>query len=371
MKFQEIKFFHQFNALRFFAAALVLLHHAESLRLQFGLVNLKDWGLFQNGQNAVTFFFVLSGFLITYLLLKEVKTTQTVRIKTFYLKRVYRIWPLYFLLVIIGVVIQPQLIKWFHVPYEMPYTFGETWYYFLFFFPGLVTYYFGSHLLEPLWSIGVEELFYLIWAPLVKLLKRYLLVLLVGIITIKLILFVWINHSDVPGVFRYIVRILQFESMSIGGLGAYLLFYHGPKFSAKFMNILKMCSLVLVVVLIVNPFSHYADFTQFMYDSAYAPVLKALIFGGLLLSLAYFNTKNRLLDSPWMNYLGDISYGIYMYHLLVLTGLVELIKVTHLGIWLDSTLYYVVSFGLTIGIASFSKRFIENYFLRLKSKLHH
>lgn len=370
MKFQEIKFFHQFNALRFIAAALVLLHHAESLRLQFNLFNLKGFGLFQNGQNAVTFFFVLSGFLITYLLLKELKTSQTVRVKTFYLKRVYRIWPLYFLMVIIGAVIQPQLIKWFGIPYQMPYTIGETWYYFLFFFPGLVTFYFGSHLLEPLWSIGVEELFYLIWAPLVKWLKKYLLILLLGIICLKLILFAWMNNNDVPAVLRYIVRILQFESMAVGGIGAYLLFFHGHQLKTGPVRSLKWVSLVVILVLVFNPFTALHSIDSFLKDSAYAPLVKAVFFGALLLSLAFFNKKNSVLDGKWMNYLGDISYGIYMYHLLVLTLVIDLIKITHLGNWGDSVLYYVLAFGFTIGTAALSKRVVENYFLRLKERLH-
>lgn len=370
MQFQEIKFFNQFNALRFIAASLVLVHHAESLRVQFELDNLKAFGLFQNGQNAVTFFFVLSGFLITYLLLKEIKTTQTVRIKTFYLKRVYRIWPLYFLLVFIGAVLQPQLIKWFHVPYEMPYTFGETWYYFLFFFPGLVTFYFGSHLLEPLWSIGVEELFYLIWAPLVSWLKKRLLILLFGVILIKLALFYWMNNNDVPEVLRYIVRILQFESMAIGGLGAYVLFYYGHLLKPAFMRVLKLVSMFLALLLVFNPFTHFTDYTSFLNDSAYAPLIKAVVFGSLLLGFAYFNKKNRVLDASWMNYFGDISYGIYMYHLLILTGVIEIMKMSHWGILMDSIVFYTLAFGGTIGIAALSKRFFENYFLRLKERLH-
>lgn len=93
---QTISHFYNFNALRFVAAFLVVLHHAESLRKDHRLFHLKDFGLFQNGANAVTFFFVLSGFLITYLLLKEQGKTATISIKHFYLKRVLRIWPFLF-----------------------------------------------------------------------------------------------------------------------------------------------------------------------------------------------------------------------------------------------------------------------------------
>ena len=96
--YKNIKHFEGLNALRFFAAFLVVIHHAEAVRKKNGLFNLDWLSFFKNGGNAVTFFFVLSGFLITYLLLKEDNQTGETSIKTFYLKRTLRIWPLYFLM---------------------------------------------------------------------------------------------------------------------------------------------------------------------------------------------------------------------------------------------------------------------------------
>ena len=98
--YKNIKLFPGLNSLRFMAAFLVLMHHSETIKSKHGIVNFDWLGLFKNGGNAVTFFFVLSGFLITYLLLKERHKTATTSIKNFYLKRVLRIWPLYFLLVL-------------------------------------------------------------------------------------------------------------------------------------------------------------------------------------------------------------------------------------------------------------------------------
>lgn len=134
-KYKNISFFEGLNSLRFFAAFLVVMHHSETIRKKNGLENFEWLGLFRNGGNAVTFFFVLSGFLITYLLLKENDQKKTVSVKNFYLKRVLRIWPLYFLLVVIGTLVLPELCDVLNVNYEMPYTFGEVWYYFIFFSP--------------------------------------------------------------------------------------------------------------------------------------------------------------------------------------------------------------------------------------------
>lgn len=180
--FKNITIFKGLNALRFFAAFFVLIHHGEVIRGKNGLEDFGWLGFFNNGGNGVTFFFVLSGFLITYLLLKEVVKTGRVYIKKFYLKRILRIWPLYFLLVFIGTIGLPFAFNILQIEYQMPYTIGQTWYYFLFFLPGLVTYFYGHHFLEPLWSIGVEEVFYLFWAPLMEWFKRHVFVLLISVI---------------------------------------------------------------------------------------------------------------------------------------------------------------------------------------------
>ncbi|MBV5343554.1 acyltransferase [bacterium] len=222
--YKNITLFEGLNSLRFFAAFLVVLHHAETIRKKYELPNFQDIGLFRNGDNAVTFFFVLSGFLITYLLLKENKRTNTISIKNFYIKRVLRIWPLYFLLVIIGTLIVPFVFELANINYQMPYTLSEVWFYFLFFLPGLVTYFFGHHLLEPLWSIGIEEVFYLIWAPLFKIGKQRIFVILVAIFVIKVILLILAQFWIKDPLTVYLIQMFRFEAMAIGGLGAFFIF---------------------------------------------------------------------------------------------------------------------------------------------------
>src|SRR5690606_13477827 len=98
--YSRLNYFNGLNALRFFAAYLVVLHHAEQIRMKYGLFHLKELSLFNNGSVAVTFFFALSGFLISYLLLRESESTGTVAVRKFYMRRILRIWPLYYLLVL-------------------------------------------------------------------------------------------------------------------------------------------------------------------------------------------------------------------------------------------------------------------------------
>ncbi|QEC41955.1 acyltransferase family protein [Pseudobacter ginsenosidimutans] len=118
---QPKTYFKGLNGLRFIAAFLVLMLHAELIRVKYGLFNLKDYSLFNCGHLAVEFFFVLSGFLITYLLLEEDRDTGTINIKSFYMRRVLRIWPLYYIILIIGLVLIPVAVRFMHIDYSFPF----------------------------------------------------------------------------------------------------------------------------------------------------------------------------------------------------------------------------------------------------------
>ena len=133
--YKDIKYFKGLNTLRFLAAYFVVLHHAEDIREKYELVHLKDYSLFRNGGLSVTFFFVLSGFLITYLLLKEKKKTNTVSIKKFYIRRILRIWPLYYFLVFLGTILIPFVLFIIGHDYEIPYTFNDVILYYVFLCP--------------------------------------------------------------------------------------------------------------------------------------------------------------------------------------------------------------------------------------------
>jgi peptidoglycan/LPS O-acetylase OafA/YrhL len=382
--FKTIAHFKGLNTLRFIAAFLVVIHHAESLRQDHGLQHhLKGFGLFQNGAHAVSFFFVLSGFLITYLLLKEREAKQDISVKQFYIKRIFRIWPLYFLMVIIGAIIQPYFIEWFHIPYKMPYTIGETWYYFLFFIPGLVNYFFGSNLLEPLWSIGVEEVFYLVWAPLFKWLKKHVLKLLLGVIAFKFILIglnqYWIaphvtGSQPVWGVVSYLIRIHQFEAMAIGGLGAYMVFHFGEKINRSLVYSIPAQLFfygLILVFLLFGANIEYAGWHWFFESAFGSAILPNFLFLYLIIGVSVVDKNLFTLENRFFSYLGEISYGIYMFHLLILSQIIELLKgfVAGSGIFLETLFYYGISIPLIIGVCALSKRTLEAYFERRKQRV--
>lgn len=369
---KNIAIFQGLNALRFIAALLVVLHHSETIKRKYEMDNLEWLGLFSNGGHAVTFFFVLSGFLITYLLLKERERVGTIKVKKFYLKRILRIWPLYFLLIFIGAILLPYLFSIIQIDYEMPYNLRQTWFYFLFFMPGLVTFYFGHHLLEPLWSIGVEEVFYLIWAPLFKYIKERVWVLLLSVILFKIILYVlsFVIHNEL---LSFLIAIFKFESMAVGGLGSYLIYTYGRSFTESFLFKVPI-QIIIFSTLMVFLLFHCNIHNNVWLIVFQTPVLSSLLIDFLFLYaiICISTVDNSIirLRSKTMSLLGEISYGIYMYHMLIIFGAILLLKKYLVQIsvaWSHIAFYGIVVF-CTIIVSVLSKYFFENYFLQLKRR---
>lgn len=367
----ETNYFYQFNALRFFAALLVLVGHAEALRASAGEKSLHSFDFFNNGQHGVTFFFVLSGFLITFLLLKERNKTQNVQVKSFYWKRVVRIWPLYFLLLFIGLVLQPFFIEFLKLPYEMPYSWSESILFFIAFLPGIITFYFGNHILEPLWSIGVEEWFYLIWGPLLKFVPKDLWKWIVFLLLLKLALNYFTSLTIFPPVIDYVIRMMRFEALFIGGLFACTFFT-----TSNLQNKLSKIRLVALLISILSCFLiifNGSFFDQLLLkinveDKSLNLFICSIFFGLLIWSIAWKNMKTNFLDSPFMDYLGEISYGIYMYHLVVITIVWAVLQPLNLEFKLETILYHLIGFAFTIVLAALSKTYFENPILKLKNR---
>lgn len=189
-------YFPNLNGIRFIAAFLVIIHHIEQIKNLFGLES--KWtnpAINLIGPLGVILFFVLSGFLITYLLLVEEKEMKGISIKSFYIRRILRIWPLYYLIIVLSFFLIPQisflnLTGWSDHIYD---DFFLKLVLFVFFLPNLALVLFPPvAYASQTWSVGVEEQFYLIWPILIKNVKnkkRLLYTIIFGYLFLKLILF--------------------------------------------------------------------------------------------------------------------------------------------------------------------------------------
>lgn len=103
---QDVKYFKNLDTLRALAAIIVVIGHVEFFKKNNSIPNLieSDFIIFPNGHLAVVLFFVLSGFLITYLLTIE-KESGSISFKKFYMRRILRIWPLYYLIIFLSFIL--------------------------------------------------------------------------------------------------------------------------------------------------------------------------------------------------------------------------------------------------------------------------
>jgi peptidoglycan/LPS O-acetylase OafA/YrhL len=359
-------FYHpELDVLRFVAFLAVFIHHAlprdASLYLAKGLSPaLTQWLLTakEAGAFGLDLFFALSSYLITELLLREHAQRGTFSIPAFYVRRALRIWPLYFVFLALTVLVIPTLI-----PAER---FGPIYIVsFALFFGNWVcaTHGLPFSVASPLWSISVEEQFYIGWPLLlwffgVHRLKQLAFAMLLLAVLTRIALAVYgVAH---PGV--WCNTIARLDPIALGAILAFSLKGRAPQISNA-LRVVMCVSAFVCWLLIARYFSHAGPTSIATYAlSAFASVL---------LLLAALRGKARLLSVPpfsWLVYLGRISYGLYVFHLFALTLLARLIVVPVLGIPLNFELRLVFGFLLTVALASVSYKVLEQPFLRLKER---
>lgn len=354
--------FSGLNALRFFAAFTVVIMHMHSNLGRVGLPQLPDFPILLKGLAAVSFFFVLSGFLITYLLLHERTYRGDISVKRFYLRRVFRIWPLYFLVVGFGLVFY-----WFIVPkagleFHNEYPLGL----------GIALYLgFGANILNSLfhvggmlhvtWSIAVEEQFYLFWAPAVR--KYFIgrLPQLIAAVTLLSLTINIANHFNVFGLnegWQLAIHTLQFHYMGLGAAAAYLLYYKRE----QFLNWSCFCKGSYQWLLFSSILAYFFAYKK---SDFWEPILVlplGLLFAWLIVNIGA-NPQNKVkLSNAMLSWLGQISYGIYMFHMIVVyfsSFIFQKLAIHEISMPLYFVSYFaVVSFG-TILISHLSFKLLE------------
>lgn len=366
-------YFKGLNGLRFIAASLVVFHHVSQYKYWAGKPGV--WGedslLFNFvdaiGNKAVSLFFVLSGFLISYLLMQELERTNTVALKKFYVRRILRIWPLYFVIIAIALFLLPQFVNIGNWNELLKENFTVTLILHLLILPNLMratsVQVVGA---SQAWSIGVEEQFYLIWPILMKWFKKSIPQFLVVFIVAKLLIgwFGLIAIDYVEGSlqvaldkFNTVWQLMMIEQMAVGALGAWFLYSNNEKIlKAIYSKTSQIITIILLVIILLTEGHWYLS-----------KFLEAFVFTSLIMNVSLNDRFPIKLTSTKFDMLGNMSYGIYMWHTMmiavVLTGL-EYFNFEY-GI-LYNLVAFILPYLLTLVISYLSFVYFEKPFLKFK-----
>lgn len=366
------KWFFNFDGLRFFAALLVIVTHTESIKKDFGFHSFYSYSFFTNaGPLAVTFFFVLSGFLIAYLLMHEQQqnTGRRINILKFYRKRILRIWPLYYFLVLLSYLVLPylQIFQFDDFNKSFLSTHINSLLLYLSFLPNYSNHEYGNVLyLGQVWSLGVEEFFYLFFPlglyliPSKRTLQFFILLIIASVAIIALSKF-WCNVNDpnLPLSCIYVSRY-RIYAFALGALSAYAY----TNWRTKILQLLsprqlKVSGILLFSVTIILLFTG-TDFS-FLTHPVYS-----LLFAIILFLFTTSEINISLLNHPYIIYLGKISYGIYMLHPIAIVIALRLFNIETGNAIMNVLLFDLVVIALVIGLSILSYQFFEKMFLRMR-----
>lgn len=363
-----------FDSLRFLAASAIIFCHIELVKHYRGLPALVSLStIYETGKLAVGAFFALSGFLITYLLLREKAQHGNIHTGNFYMRRILRIWPLYYLIVLLVFFVLPHfpLFQLTQQTAELQNNFAVKLIFCLLLMPQMLLVKFGPIPgAEQLWTIGTEEIFYLLWPLLLNKTKhplRFITVFIAGYFLARFSLYHFSGHApwrQHPGLLYRAYLVLYYNRIDclLLGAAAAILTYNQTGWWLKLIQLKASFVLYATIVLVL----FVAGITSFAVDYFFY----SLVFAALVSSLAtaQFNKPSTAFITEKI---GRVSYGIYMWHfiivLLVFKGLSALnLTQQHPFIWNIALYAFACLFSY---LAAFvSHQYFENYFLQLKKK---
>lgn len=356
---QQTLFFGNLDALRFLAFLSVFISHTFTVPNTGNKLTEVAYASVTMVFLGVPFFFTLSSFLISYRLLSEVKKRGEISLIAFYKNRILRIWPAYFFLLLICFVIIPFASSFLKLPET---TLPPLWP-FLFFVANFYIIKFGagfSFALTILWSISIEEQFYLLWGSLLRFLRKWLAVILIllSIISIcfsYLWLYVWYLKPE-NLVIHSVYVIQNFAA------GAALAWF-ASKNSTWFNKLRKSHFSLWLIPYILLPVS-----SVFIDEMIMMNIIKSLCFAAILFHQCFI-IHPGFEFGKWkvVNYLGKISYGLYLYHALIILVSTHLFFKQPTDDFMTTLLRSVLMLLFTILFSAASYEWMEKKFLKLKS----
>ncbi len=352
------RYFHTFDALRFIAFFTVFLTHAPVKKVPFLHYFSRSGGI------GVQFFFVLSGFLISYILLHSKQQKGSFDLKNFFIRRTLRIWPLFYAMIAVAF-LTPYLLDWIGLSYSNE-GYEPNWLASCLFLENYMM--MTTHEMpnvSPLvvmWSLCVEEHFYILWGLLFYFIpiKGIPLLIISAIIVANISRIIYFNVGlDFADLFT------NLDYFAFGAIPAYCLI-------KKESVIDWIGQLSAGTKYVVAVFTFLAVFSSAYYDFTFKLLIEPFILGGLFMAIIFFTlpTQNRLYinDNNLMSKAGIYTYGLYLYHTIIINLLNQLSNRFQLD--LDHTFtalaVSVLALLLTIGISVLSYYLFENQFLKLK-----
>jgi peptidoglycan/LPS O-acetylase OafA/YrhL len=296
------KYYPALDGLRGIAITFVVLYH-----------NFNFTDRFFFGWLGVDLFFVLSGFLITTILLDSLDNPYYFR--NFYARRALRIFPLYYLVLLIFFVAFP-LLKLF--PQRMEYFINHQLWFWFYLQNWLVSFYTpppGSNMLVHFWSLAVEEQFYLIWPFVIFLIRKtkallvFMIVFLILVVSIRGVAYSYhIQNLNYAALYTF----TRIDGICIGAIVAIL-----RKINAQYLK--KNIGVIVIILACLNFLFYFLNepYGVLPYLALCGYTTFAILIGFLVNEIAG-NTGNKILrqilEIRPLLFLGKISYGLYVFH---------------------------------------------------------
>jgi len=352
------------NELRAIAALCVIPGHVEQTKKLLGGV-ARTWFPVP-GKVGVVLFFVLSGFLITLLLLDERGATGRIDLRRFYTRRMLRIWPLYYLTVALGLLVFSrisflQLGNLSANARDLP---AGSLLLLALILPGYVAAVIPY--VAHTWSIGVEEQFYALQPIVLRALERtwLLAAFLLAVVFLDELTRPLAQRIQGMGFVLFRAQAPYFSCIAVGALGALLWDRRPPRLvallHARATQMLACAGIfACLVVTAVTGDEAVVDFRVY-----------AVLFLVVVLNVSTNPASLLRLRSAPLDRLGRMSYGIYMFHPVVIVAVLALVRPwkASLGVVGSDVVLYALTFALTMAVAGLSFAFFEGPFLRLKDR---
>ena len=341
------------NGLRAIAAISVVWGHC--FQNTFGNWGIKGIKIPIN-IDGVTLFFVISGFLITFLLLKERDEVKTINIPKFYMRRILRIWPLYFGYILIAALT-------LYICYSEKIFYGNTIWYYAFFaanIPFILA--IAPWVIVHYWSLGVEEQFYLFWPWIIKKCKKRKLLYTTIALWCCWLICKW--GSLILGgkcIFYRFFSTTRFDCMMIGAIGA-ILFHEKRTWYINLTTNKIIDTLAWTAVILSNI---YMDLIPAPIRHQFVSIVSLVLIMNQVCKKSIINLENHFFD-----HIGRISFGIYVIHPLIIHLLSKLYSSYNFAgsAIVQCIIIYLGITLITIGVATLCYFFYEKPFLNLKRK---